>query len=133
MQVAFFPFEVLTVIVASPLPTALITPFELTVTTSSLLVYHLSVLLVVSEGEIVALRVYDFPLLSVTAVLLSLTEVAARSTVTVQVFLKPPSTVFAVILTVPGFKGVTTPFCDTVAIFLSLVYHLILVLVASFG
>ena len=86
-----------------------------------------------SEGVIVPFRVYDLPTLRVTAVLLSLTEVEALSTVTVQVFLNEPSSVFAVIVTVPALTGVTTPFCETVAIFLSLVYHFTVLLLAVEG
>ena len=133
LQEALRPFEVFTVIVAVPLLTALITPFCVTDTTSLSLVYHLSDLSVVSLGAIVALRVYDLPVSRVRAVLLSLTEVAGCSIVTLQVFLKPPSTVFTVIVTVPSLTGVTTPLCETLAIFSSLVYHLTALLLASEG
>ena len=73
LQVAFLPFFVVAVIVAVPFFFAVIFPFLFTVATLLLLVLHVMLLLLVFDGETVALTVSVFPTPRVALFLLSVT------------------------------------------------------------
>ena len=113
-HVAVFPFEVVTVIVAVPVPTAVTLPFS-TVTTAAFDVLHVRVLSVVSLGVMVAISVSLFPLTSESVVLFKVTLSARIFTVTSQVAVCPFAVV-TVIVAVPAPTAVTLPFA-TVTIF----------------
>ena len=76
VQVAFWPPEVVAVIVAVPAPTAVTLPPE-TVATEALLVVHVTVLSVALDGETVAVRVEEPPTLRVMVDLFRVTSVVA--------------------------------------------------------
>lgn len=76
VQVAFWPPDVVAVIVAVPAPTAVTLPPE-TVATEALLVVHVTVLFVALDGETVAVRVEEPPTLRVMADWLRVTPVVA--------------------------------------------------------
>lgn len=98
----------LAVMVAVPLPFAVIFPFE-TVATDELLVLQVT-LGSALDGLTVAVRLSAAPILSVVLVLFSETLVtSAYLTVTLQVALFLPSPDFAVIVAVPGATAVTFP------------------------
>ena len=68
LQVAVFPFEVFAVIVAVPFFRAFTVPPD-TVATEVLLLVHVTVLSVASDGVIVAVSFSELPFLMVNAVL----------------------------------------------------------------
>ena len=133
LHVAISPLFDLAIIVAVPADLAVTVPFE-TVATLLLLVVHVTVLSVASEGVIVAVSVSVLPLFMVADVLFRLMPVTATVgfvTVTVQVAVLP-LLVFAVIVAVPAALAVTVPF-DTVAMLLLLVVHVTVLSVALEG
>ena len=113
-QVAILPFEVVTVIVAVPAPTAVTVPFT-TVATLASDVDQVNVLSVVSAGATVAVKVSLLPLINERLFLFRLTPDAITLTVTSQVAVLPFAVV-TVIVTVPAPIAVTVPF-STVATF----------------
>lgn len=104
-------------ITARPALIAVTTPFEETVAIFVLLDDHLTFLLVADEGETFAVSVFDVPVASFTLLALSFTEVTGCVTVILHCFVYLPSTVVAVITTVPVLTALTTPLEETVAIF----------------
>ena len=108
VQVAVLPFSVVAVIVATPLPIAVITPFCTMATRLSEEV-HVNCLLLVSVGRTVAVIVAVSLLSSKSSVLSKTTSDATCVTVTVQVAFFPFSAV-AVIVAVPLPTAVMIPF-----------------------
>ena len=117
-------------IVAVPTFLAVTTPFE-TVATVWSDVVQVTVLSVASDGFTVAVRVTVSPALSEAAVLFSVTEVTSVAT-TVIWHVAVLSPAFAVMVAVPTFFAVTTPF-ETVATVWSDVVHVTVLSVASSG
>jgi len=101
---------VVTVIVAVPALTAVTTPSDDTVATLLLLVVQVTALFVAFEGLIVAVRV-SLPLTCMSSVVLLSETLLTWTllTVTVQVAVRPPSTVLTVMTAVPALKPVTSP------------------------
>ena len=120
------PSEAAAVMVAVPAPTAVTTPL-FTVATFSLLLLHVTALLVASSGFTVAVKVELPPTSRVRLVLSSVTEVTetvgGSVTVTVQISLKSPSVVVTVMVVVPRPTAVTLPFSFTVATPVSSLFH----------
>lgn len=110
-----FPSEVVTVIFATPIATAVTTPVELTVATAVLDELHVTAVLVASLGDIVALRVAVFPLMTERVLLDSVTPVTGLVTVTAQEAVLLPSVVVTVIVAEPAEIAVTKPEELTVA------------------
>ena len=75
VQVAVLPPSAVTVIVASPAPTAVTFPLWSTVATPGVLLSHVTLLFVAVEGDTVALRFVVSPTLRLTELLSSLTPV----------------------------------------------------------
>ena len=119
LQVAVLdPSTVFTVIVAVPVAFAVTTPEEETVATDVLLDDHVTFLFVAFDGETVAINVSESPTVSDKLLLFRPTPVTATVaavTVTLQVAVLDPSTVFTVIVAVPAAFAVTRPEEDTVA------------------
>jgi hypothetical protein len=113
-----FPSSVLTVIIAVPADTAFTSPPADTVATLSLSLVQLTFLFVALAGETVAVRV-SLPLTAIVVTglfsLTPLTPTADGLTVTVQLAVKFPSALVAVIIAVPADMAFTTPPADTVA------------------
>ena len=119
---AFFllPSFAVAVITADPAFFAVTTPFEFTVTTALLLLFHENFLLEAFDGETAAFKVYDFPVFRLILFLFSLildtlTAFFAAFTVTVQVYFFLFTV--AVIFALPAFLPVTFPALLTEAIF----------------
>lgn len=110
-----FPSEVVTVIFATPIATAVTTPVELTVATAVLDELHVTAVLVASLGDIVALRVAVFPIMTERVLLESVTPVTGLVTVTTQEAVLLPSVVVTVIVAEPAEIAVTKPEELTVA------------------
>ena len=108
---AFLPLWVLTVMVATPTPTAVTTPFSFTVATEGSLLEKLTV--PAEPEDSVYLHVPVWPTLSVALAGEMLTEVGAFLTVTVTLAVLEPH--FTVMVAVPAFFAVTTPEASTVA------------------
>ena len=108
IQVDFLPFDVFTVIVALPAPTAVTTPF-FTVATELFEDDHVTLLSVVSVGATVAVSVNVSPLFSDKVDLFKVTPEAGKETVTSHVAVLPLD-VFTVIVAFPAPTAVTTPF-----------------------
>ena len=133
VQNAVFPLDDVAVIFAVPGATAVTLP-PLTVATELLLVLQYTVLLVASEGLMVAVRVEVSPVVRLSEVLSRVTPVTAITgsvTVTVQ-FASLPFTDAAVMVAVPGATAVTLPPL-TVATELLLVLQVTVLLEASDG
>ena len=114
--VAVLPLFVFAVIVAVPAAIPFTVPFD-TVATLVLLLVHVTVLSVASEGLTVAVNVSELPFVIVADDLFKLIPVTATVelvTVTLQEAVRP-LLVFAVIVAVPALFPVTFPF-DTEAI-----------------
>ena len=112
----FAPSTVVTVMVALPAATAVTTPLSLTVATDSLSELHVTLLFVAFDGETVAVSAAVPPMFRLTVSGDRLTPVTAITlllTVTVHVAFFPPQV--AVIVALPAFTAVTTPFWSTVA------------------
>ena len=120
------------VITALPNETAVTFPFSTDATEVSELSQTRSLSVVVS-GRNEAVRVDDSPSVSVMLCALSVIDFGFCVTVTMQVALFPPSSVFAVMVAVPTPFAVTVPPSSTTATFLSLVDQLTLLYVASCG
>ena len=128
LQVAVFsPSSVFTVIVAVPDFTAFTTPLVSTVATVSSLLDQLTFLLVASSGLTVAVNVTDsltFNISSLWDKETSVTFTTTGATVTLQVAVFSPSSVFTVIVAVPAFSAFTSPLVSTVATVSSLLDQL---------
>ena len=128
------PSSVVTVIVAVPSATPLITPSSSTVATASLLLLQLIFLLVAFAGVIVAVNCFVLPVSTVVDVLSSeMPSTATALTVTSQDAVKLPSVVVAVIVAVPAVTPVTLPLLSTVATDVLLLLHVTVLTLASFG
>ena len=130
------PSAVVAVIVALPAATAVTVPLFETVATEVLLEVHVTVLFAASLGVTVAVRLPVAPTLSVSVVGLSVMPVTAIVwvlTLTLQVLLKPPSAVVAVIVALPTATAVTVPLIETVAMELLLEVYVMLLFVALLG
>lgn len=109
------PSAVVTVMVALPAPTAVTRPLLLTVATAVLLLLHVTDLLVASEGATVAVSCSVLPLVRDVEDLLSETAVTGCVTVTLQVAVKAPLSVVAVMVAEPALTAVILPVLSTVA------------------
>ena len=112
LQVAvLLPSSVVTVIVVVPAFKAVTLP-STTVATDVLLLFHDTFLLVALSGLTVAVKVIVSPSVNEAVVLSNDTLVTGytfATTVTLQVAVLAPSSVFAVMVAVPGAIAVTTP------------------------
>ena len=127
------PSTVVTVIVAVPAFIPVTTPFSSTVAIAASLLLQVTDLLLASTGSTLAISEYVSVVFSVTDVLSRLIPVTGWRTVTAQVAAKSPSTVVTVIVAVPAFMPVTTPFSSTVARAVSLLFQVTDLLLASIG
>ncbi len=128
------PSVVVAVIVAVPAETAVTTPLLFTVATDVLLDFHVTVLLVVLLGYIVATNCSVAPTQMVVLDLFNQMDVANCFTITVHEALRLlPSVVVAVIVAVPAETAVTTPLLFTVATDVLLDFHVTVLLVALLG
>ena len=116
LQVAVLPpSDVVTVMLAEPTATPVTTPLLLTLATLSLLLFHVTFLLVAVEGEIVGESCTVFPIETVVLLgRLTLETEMVLLTVTVQEALAP-LLVVAVMVAVPAPTAVTLPDELTVA------------------
>ena len=134
-QVAVFPpSSVLTVIVALPVFSAVTLPFD-TDATELLLDVHVAFLFVALSGFTIAVRVSSSPSVISTEVLSNDTDVTGYTfalTVTLQVAVFPPSSVFTVIVALPAFNAVTLP-SITEAMDALLLLHITVLFSALFG
>ena len=131
------PSTVVTVIVASPAPTACTTPASDTVAIASLDEDQVTFLFVASAGATVAVRVMSASPTARESVLgdtvTPVTATVAALTVTAHVAVKLPSTVVTVIVALPAPTAVTSPVADTVATVSSDEDQVTLLFVASSG
>lgn len=133
IQIALLPFEVVAVIVASPLSTAVTIPSWLTVATDSLDDDHVTVLSPSVSAGIVAVILVVSPLSSDNDVLSNIIDPISLMTVTSQVATFAPSTVVAVIVAFPLVNPVIVPSCETLAIDVSEDVHFTAFCVVSAG
>ena len=139
LQVEFLlPSSVVTVIVAIPVLTAVIFPTLSTVTIVGFEDVHATTLFIAFVGFTVASKISVAPTIREAEVLFKLTEVTLTIglsivTVTVQVEVLLPSTVVAVMVTVPAPIAVIFPALSTVAMVLSDDVHVTALFVALLG
>ncbi len=116
-QVAEMPLAAVAVIVALPTATAVTLPLSSTVAIASLVDFHVTDLLVVASGRIVATRSTVSVAFSVAAVLFRVIEPAGvATTVTLIVALTSGFDLATmVIVVVPRFNAVTLPISSTLA------------------
>ena len=130
------PSSVVTVIFAVPAVTAVTLPFSSTFATSALSLLQLTFLLLAPSGATVAVSTALSPV-SISSVFLSrvtpVTGVSCSSTVTSQVAVNPPSSVFTVTIAVPAATALTLPFSSTVATAVSLLVQVTFLLSAPCG
>ena len=133
VQVAVFPSSsVVTVIFASPTPTAVTVP-SATVATAVLLLVHVTFLFVALSGNTVAVRVCAAsPMVNTRVSLSRVTPVTFTGlTLTVQVAVFPSSSVVTVIFAVPTPTAVTVPSATVATSGLSLVHFTFLFVALS--
>ena len=127
------PLTVVAVITASPAFNAVTTPL-LTIATLSLEVVHITFLLDAFSGRSSTAKTSCSPRFKLALVaLMSIPVTSILLTVTVQVAVKPPSVVFAVMVAVPFAFAVTTPVTETSATLLSELVQVTRLLSASAG
>jgi hypothetical protein len=120
------PSAVVAVIVALPAEMAVTTPVLLTVATSGSLLVHVTLVLVALAGCTVATRVRVSLMPKVANTRLRVTPVTGTRTVMVQVAVRLPSCVVAVMMAVPSALAVTTPLVTVATVVLLLVHVTVL-------